>query len=141
MKRPLLLRIAATFSLITAVGHTFGTFMPIPPEQAQMLATVATMKATLVPMPIGSARSYMQILDGNNLCTSLLLLLCASLLFCIAGAAKERVADRVVLLTSLALAGVALISFVYFFPIPGVFTGLAAALGLVARAGKPFPAS
>ncbi len=55
MSRPLLLRIAAALSLITAVGHTIGTFMPVPPEQAQMHATIATMKATLVPMPVGSA--------------------------------------------------------------------------------------
>jgi hypothetical protein len=135
-----LLRIAATFSLITAAGHIFGTFMPVPPEQTQMHATIAIMKATLVPMPVGAARSYMQILDGNNLCTSLLLLLCGALLFAIAGAVKAQVVDRVVLLTAAALAGVSLLSFVYFFPVPGVFTALAALLALVAL-GKASPAS
>jgi hypothetical protein len=132
MKRSLLLRIAATLSLITAAGHTVGTFMPIPPEQTQMHATVATMKATMVPMPVGSAKSCMQILDGNNLCTSLLLVLCAALLFSIATAPREPT-DRVVLLTALALGGISALSFVYFFPVPGVFTGVAAILALVAR--------
>jgi hypothetical protein len=129
-----LLRIAATLSLVTAAAHTVGTFMPIPPEQTQMHATVATMKATMIPMPVGSERSYMQILDGNNICTSLFLLLCAALLFTIAKADKAKAVDQVVLLTALALLGISAISFVYFFPVPGAFTGIAAVLAFVARA-------
>lgn len=134
MNRPLLLRIAAGLSLLTCVGHTIGTFMPVPAEQTQMHATIATMKATLIPMPVGAARSYMEILDGNNISTSLFLLLCAALLFGVAGAAKERVVDRVIGLCALALAGISLISFRFFFPVPAVFTGLAAGLSLLARA-------
>lgn len=130
MNRALLLRIAAALSLITAIGHTAGTFMPVPPEQTQMHATIATMKATMVPMPVGSPKSYMQILDGNNLCTSLLLLLCAGLLVAVANTGSEKATRRVVLLTALSLAGISVISFVYFFPVPGVFTGLAAILAL-----------
>ena len=41
--------------------------------------------------------------------------------------------DRVVLFTGVALLGVSAISFVYFFPVPGVFTGLAALLALWTR--------
>ena len=140
MTRPVLLRIAAVLSLITCVGHTIGTFMPVPAEQAEMHATIATMKATMVPMPVGAARSYMEILDGNNLCTSLLLALCAALLLAVARAAKERVVDRVIAFTALALAGISLLSFRYFFPVPGVFTGLAAVLALLARARDASPA-
>jgi hypothetical protein len=132
MSRSSLLRIAATLSLVTAAGHTIGTFMPVPPEQTQMHATIATMKATMIPMPVGSERSYMQILDGNNICTSLFLLLCGALLFAVAKAEKQRVVDRVVLLTAFALFGISAISFVYFFPIPGAFTGIAALLCLSA---------
>jgi hypothetical protein len=132
MKRRLLLRIAASLSLLTFVGHTIGTFMPVPPEQTQMHATIATMKATMVPMPIGAARSYMQILDGNNICTSLFLLLCAALLFAVASAEKGKVVDRVITVTAVALVGISVISFIYFFPAPGVFTGLAAVLALSA---------
>jgi len=133
MNRSLLLRIAATFSLITAVGHTVGTFMPVPPEQTQMHTTIAIMKATMIPMPVGSPRSYMQVLDGNNICTSLFLLLCTGLLFTLAKAERERSTDQVLLLTAIALGGISLISFVYFFPVPGVCTGLAAILTLFAR--------
>jgi hypothetical protein len=133
LSRPLFLRIAAALSFLTATGHTIGTFMPVPPEQTRMHATIATMKATLIPMPVGSAKSYMDVLDGNNLCTSLFLLLCGALLLSVATAAKERAVDRVVLLTALALAGVSGISFVYFFPVPAVFTGTAAVLAFFAR--------
>jgi hypothetical protein len=106
--------------------------MPVPAEQAQMHATIATMKATWVPMPVGSARSYMEILDGNNICTSLFLLLCGAVLFAVSRAPREQVVNRVITLTAFALAGISAISFRYFFPVPGVFTGLAALLALVA---------
>jgi hypothetical protein len=101
-----------------------------------MHATIATMKATLVPMPVGSARSYMEILDGNNICTSLLLLFCAAVLFAVSRAAREQVVNRVVTLTALALGGVSALSFRYFFPVPGLFTGLGALLALLAL-GRP----
>jgi hypothetical protein len=128
-----LLRIAATLSFLTAVGHTIGTFMEVPPEQKQIHATIATMKATMIPMPVGSAKSYMEVLDGNNICTSLFLVFCGALLLSVAKASKETVVDRTILITALALAGVSVISFVYFFPVPGVFTGVAGALAILAR--------
>lgn len=133
MSRSLLLRIAAVLSFLTAVGHTIGTFMPVPAEQERMHATIAIMKTTMIPMPMGSAKSYMQVLDGNNLCTTVLVLLCAAVLTWLATAPKERVADGVILLNALALAGVSVISFLYFFPAPAVFTGVAATLALFAR--------
>lgn len=137
MTRSALLRIAAVLSLITCLGHTVGTFMPVPAEQVQMHATIATMRATLVPMPVGSARSYMEILDGNNMCTSLLLLLCAAMLFTVSRAAKDPLVNRVIALIAFALAGVSGLSFRYFFPVPGVFTGVAALLAFLALGRQP----
>jgi hypothetical protein len=140
VSRSALLRTAAVLSLITCIGHTIGTFMPVPPEQAQMHATIATMKATLVPMPVGSPRSYMELLDGNNICTSVLLLLCAAVLFSLSRAAKEQVTNRIITLTALSLAAISALSFRYFFPVPGVFTALAAALAFVALSRPSLPA-
>ena len=133
MSRALLIRIAATLSLITCLGHTVGTFMAVPPEQTAMHATIATMKATMVPMPVGAARSYMQILDGNNICTALFHFLCAVLLFAIAGLPSAPATNRVLVITALALAGFAVISAIFFFPIPTVFTAVAAVLSIIAR--------
>jgi uncharacterized membrane protein len=131
MSRALLLRIAAALCLVTCLGHTIGTFKAIPQEQTSMRDTVVVMQQTMVPMPIGSARSYMQILDGNNLCTSLFLLFCGLLLLVLASAARSPVSDRVTLLTALALAGFAMISAFYFFPVPVIFTGVAAVLCII----------
>ena len=58
LTRSLLLRIAAALSLTTAVGHTIGTFMPVPKEQVQVHATIVTMKSTLVPIPVGTAQLH-----------------------------------------------------------------------------------
>ena len=133
MSRTLLIRAAATLSLVTCVSHIVGTFMAVPPEQVAMDATIATMKATLVPMPVGAARSYTQILDDNNLCTSLFLLVCAALLFSIASLPSAPATNRVTLVAALGLAGFAIDSAMYFFPIPTAFTGIASLLGIIAR--------
>ena len=133
MSRTLLIRIAATLAVITCLGHTVGTFMTVPPEQTAMHATIATMKATMVPMPVGAARSYMQILDGNNICTALFLLLCAVLLFAISGLPSAPATDRILVITAVALAVFAVVSAIYFFPVPTVFTGIAALLSIIAR--------
>ena len=133
MSGTLLIRIAATLALVTGLSHTVGTFMTVPPEQVAMHATIATMKATMVPMPVGAARSYMQILDGNNLCTSLFLLVCASILFSIASLPSAPATNRVILIVALGLAGFAIISAMYFFPIPTALTGIASVLAIIAR--------
>ncbi len=133
MSRTLLIRIAATLSLITCLGHTVGTFMAVPPEQTAMHAAIATMKATMVPMPVGAARSYMQILDGNNICTAVFLLLCAALLFSIASLPSAKATNRILVLAAGALAAFAVVSALYFFPVPTAFTGVAAVLSVIAR--------
>ena len=142
MSRAHLVRIAATLCLVTGAGHVVGTFMAVPPGQTDMHAAIATMKATRVPMPVGTPRTYMQILDGNNLCTAVLLLLAAALLFAIAGPPDAPATDRVLVVTSVALAAFSVISSFYFFPVPAVFTGVAAVLCLVARSrSRPSPRS
>lgn len=133
MSRTLLIRTAATLALITCLSHIVGTFMTVPPEQMAMHTTIATMKATMVPMPVGAARSYMQILDGNNLCTSLFLMVCAVLLFSIASLPSAAATNRVILILALGLAGFAIVSAMYFFPIPTALTGIASVLAIIAR--------
>ncbi len=132
MSSRLLLRIAAVLAFITCLGHTIGTFMEVPAEQTAMHETIAQMKRTLVPMPVGPARSYMQILDGNNLCTSLLLALCGALLFIVSSAPTSQATSQITLLTALALGCFSLLSSLYFFPVPTAFTGLASLLSFVA---------
>jgi hypothetical protein len=139
MNRPLLARIAATLVLITCLGHTIGTFMEVPPEQAAMHKAIAVMKSTMVPMPVGSPRSYMQILDGNNLCTSLLLLLCGTQLLAVAGLPSSAATNRLIFTIAVALAGIAAISALYFFPVPAAFTALASMLSFIASTRRHPP--
>jgi hypothetical protein len=132
MKRSLLLKLAAALVFLNCAGHLIGTFMPVPTEQVAVRAAIAIMKATQVPMPVGGSRSYMQILDGNNLCTSLLLLLCAVQLYFASSGPKSEQANQSVLIVALGLLCFALISAVYFFPVPAIFAGVAAGLSFFA---------
>jgi hypothetical protein len=123
MSRQTLLRLGAFFILFTFAGHTVGTFMEIPPEQVEVAATHAVMERTQVPMPMGSPKSYAAIFHGNSLAVSLYLL--------VTGLAYLLGPDRRSLtLHALGMGGLAALSAVYFFPVPAVCTGLAAALGL-----------
>ena len=132
MCRKLTLRIAAALVLITCLGHTVGTFMEVPFEQKAMRETIEIMKSTMVPMPVGQARSYMQILDGNNICTSLFLFVSGVLLLTVSAAPSSQVVNRVIFIVSLGLVGMAIISGIYFFPVPMILSGLAAILAWVA---------
>jgi hypothetical protein len=140
MSRSLLLRLAASLSLFTAVGHTAGIFMPIPPEQTDLFALWKAMQVTMVPLPMGSPRSVVALLDGANFCTTVLLALCAALLFAVASAKKEPLVDRVIVLTGGALLACSVLSAIYFFPLPIICTGLGGVLALVAAIRSPTPA-
>jgi hypothetical protein len=141
MSRLLLLRIAASLSLFTAFGHTAGIFMPVPPEHTEVLALLDAMKRTMVTLPMGTLRSAEALLDGANFCASVVLALCAAVLFAVATAKNEPVIDRVILLNGVALLSLSVISAIYFFPAPTICTGLAGVLAIwaatrAAGAGK-----
>lgn len=132
MSRKALLYTAASLAMLTCIVHLIGTYMPIPPEQTEVARVVATMNATLVPMPVGSAKTYLQILNGNNLGTALLLLVCSAQLVGAATSGPSAAASRAIAITAAGLVGFAVISFTHFFPIPALFTGVAAALSIAA---------
>ena len=129
--RRILLRIAAFLVLFTCAGHTYGTFVPIPSDQTEMIKTLEQMKATMIPMPMGSSKSYSQILDGNNLSVAVYLLVTGLILLALSRN-RPAVDNTVLLITSGGLGLVAGLSAVYFFPLPAICTGAAAVLGFVA---------
>ncbi len=130
MSRTILLRIAAFLVLFTCAGHTMGSFMPIPPEQTKMLETVAAMKDTMIPMPMGSPKTYWQVFHGNNVGMSLFLLVSGALFILLSRDGKADAGSQAVL--SLGMIGLGIISALYFFPLPAICTGVAGALGLLA---------
>lgn len=132
MNRSRLIYLGAAFAAFTCLIHLIGTFMPVPPEQTAVIAAVETMRDTLVPMPVGSARSYMQILNGNNYGTALLLLICAVQLIAIAKLPNSDATNRTLLIATFGLAGFTIISATHFFPIPALLTGIATLLCIAA---------
>lgn len=133
MHRLLLLRLAAVLVLLTGFAHLAGTLMEIPADQSAVRSTAAVMRATPVPMPVGPARNYFDILQGNNFATCILLFLVGTQVWTLARHAAEPAAQRALWLAAGALAAFAAVSALYFFPIPAVFTAAAALLIVVAR--------
>jgi hypothetical protein len=130
-RRKVTLRIAAGLVLFTCLGHTAGTLMEVPAEQVAMRETIAVMQKTMVPMPMGAPRSYMQILDGNNLCVCLFLLVIGVQMWMLSSHEAGAMGRRLVKLNSLGLAICLVLAAVYFFPLPAACLGLAALLGLL----------
>lgn len=131
-KSSLLLRIAGGLALFVCLGHTAGTFMPIPSSQVEVAKTASVMKTTLVPMPIGKAQSYADIFLGNNISVSLFLLVTGLGFFLLSG--KDGIAGagrRLIVLLSLGMVGLSAISALYFFPLPAACAGVAGILGLI----------
>ena len=130
MNKKILLRIAAGLILFTCMGHTFGTFMPVPQEEVELVNTVNAMKSALVPMPIGKKQSYFDIFFGTNISLSIYLLVTGLSFLLFASADNTNTTIRkMLLLQSLGLIGIAIISGLYFFPIPAICTGVAGILG------------
>lgn len=131
LKPTLLLRIAAVLTLLTAAGHTFGTFAPVPPEQTAVQNAVNVMQSTLVPMPVGKSQTFGDIFFGNNILVSVFLLVAGLILLMTAKTPAQGRHRGIITVVALGLAAVAIISGRYFFPLPAIFTGLAAIFSLV----------
>ncbi len=131
----LFLRVAGALTLFTCLGHTAGTFMPIPAAQVEVTRAVAVMKATLVPMPVGKAQTYADIFLGNNIGMSLFLFILGIGFFMLSGkGGLEGVGRKLLILNSVGVLGISVLSALFFFPVPAACTGIAALLGL--RAAK-----
>ena len=132
MNKKLLLRIGAGLVLFTCIGHTFGTFMPIPKEEVEVMNTTNIMKETLVSMPIGKGKSYFDIFLGNNICVIVYLFVTGLSFISFSSSDNTDTSNRrMLLLHSLGLIAVAIVSGLYFFPLPAFCTGAAGVLGLV----------
>jgi len=138
MNRKKLLFTAAFFALFTFVGHSFGTLLPHEPETESLRQAYATMESTMVQMPVGSPRSLAQMAYGGNAFISLYLLICGILFILLAK--PERYVRSVVLLNSVSLVGAAILSIVFYFPVPAICTALSAICGFIAARQSIKPA-
>ncbi len=130
MNNKILLRVAFGLIIFTFIGHTIGTFMPIPAEQSGVAKTAESMKTTFVPMPIGIPKSYFEIFLGTNLAVSLFLLISGICFWVSSSEGGQEGKGRIFLaVNSFGMLALSMISFLYFFPLPAVCTGIAAILG------------
>jgi hypothetical protein len=127
----LFLRVAGALTLFTCLGHTAGTFMPVPAAQVEVAKAVAVMKTTLVPMPVGKPQTYADIFLGNNIGMSLFLFILGVGFFILSGkGALDGVGRKLLILNSLGVLGISVLSALFFFPVPAACTGIAALLAL-----------
>ena len=142
MKTSTLLKIAAVLMLLYFAGHTAGGPWT-PGEAAADVAVVDAMKSKHFPV-IGMSRSYWDFYFGFGLIISVMQLFQAVLLWQLATLAKTEAARLrpIIAVFCLSLVVNAILSSVYFFPIPLVTASLIAiclALAFVSAKRKVAP--
>lgn len=126
----IILKIAASFMFLTFLGHTAGALKPVADTQGDMYTTYMLMKTTLVPMPIGAAKSYSDLMMGGSLCLSVFLFFVGTLFFSLSKQKNLIQQKNILVMNSLSALCIAILSTIYFFPVPALFTGMAGLLGL-----------
>jgi hypothetical protein len=132
MTRKTLLRIAASLTLFTFVGHTIGVILPPPQDQVEMNNVYNLMKQTIVLLPMGSQKSIATMMIGANICLSILLFLSGLFYLMLASEDDSALIRRQLWLLNISSLAVAITSFFCFFPVPALCTGLAGLLGIFA---------
>ena len=127
MNRKNLLYAAAFLTLLTCLGHSIGTLVPREPQSEALRLAQTMMETTMVPFPVGTERPLAHVVYGGNVIISLYLLV-AGLLFFLS-AKPERFVKSIVTLNCWGLVACAIFSSVFFFPLPAIWTGIAAGLG------------
>jgi hypothetical protein len=127
-----LLRIAAGLCLMTFAGHTIGMISPVPPDQVNVQSVYSLMKETVVMMPMGGTKTIATLMVGANACLSVLLFLAAAFYFLFGKQNRSKIDQNQLLILNLAMIAVSVISWLCFFPMPALCTGIAGILGIVA---------
>lgn len=134
MTQKKLLYIAAAFTLLTFVGHSLGTLLPQKPETEALAQAYEVMNNTVLTMPFGPPRSLALMAYGGNVFISLYLLVSGFLFILIAK--HENTPKSFILLNSSGVAVCAALSLIYFFPLPAIFTAIAAMAGFMTALQK-----
>jgi hypothetical protein len=134
MKRNRLLQLSAFFALITFAGHTIGALSDHSKGSAAIEATYKMMQETYIQFPFGISRNIVTLMSGANFCLSVYLLVAGLILLALSfNSSENRKTDNLVLIINATGLGVtAVISGFFFFVMPAVCLGLAAAISLAA---------
>jgi len=131
MNAVLWLRVASIVSLLFAAGHTLGGRQDWSPiGQTEVLASMRTVRFDVY----GVSRSYLDFYRGFGYSLSVFLLLQALVLWQLVPIVKTSPATVRPILASFAVASAAggIITWIYIFPIPAVFSAVLTAVLAVA---------
>ena len=124
------LHLASFFTLFPFVGHTTWLFLPIPRKQLDRLAVFSLMHRPVVMMPMNILRSYADILNGTNIVLSIYLLMTGLYLLALKNVPLQQ-SKSLIFITAAGLAAVAIVSAIYFFPLPAACLALASAFTML----------
>jgi hypothetical protein len=131
MNAVLWLRVASIGSLLFAVGHTMGGMQDWSPiGQSEVLASMRTVRFDVY----GVSRSYLDFYRGFGYSLSVFVLLQAIVLWQLGPIARTSPAMVRPILASFAVASAAggIITWIYIFPIPAMFSAVLTAFLIVA---------
>jgi hypothetical protein len=123
-----LLRVAAGFTALFGIGHSFGATHP--KTDGALGAVVLAMQSVSFDLP-GSTRTYWDFYEGYGYTVIVVAFFFAALLWLLSLQPMAQV-RQIAFLTAAAQLGIAVLAFKYFFWAPGVFNGIAAACTAVA---------
>ena len=87
-------------------------------------------------LPMGAPKTIAQLMVGANACLSVFLFVAAAFYFLFAGEKLSPMSRRQLAVLNLGLFVTGIISWICFFPMPAICTGLAGVLGFVAAKSK-----
>lgn len=133
-KYKLLLFMSAFFTLFTFLGHTMGALHLLAPKEPEVAQLFQVMGQTMMPMLVGSPKSYAEVFHGANFGLSIYLLITGISLILFARA--KQTPGSLIILTSVGLFLMMILCFRFFFPLPTICLGLSAILALMANGKK-----
>jgi len=132
MSSKLLLRVAATMMFLHTIGHSIGalTWKNAPnPAVGQVIRGMEDNHFDFM----GKSASLASFFEGYGLTMILVLISITLILWFVSGEAKTPFTTRLLGVLAVFLFAMAIVEFVYFFPLPGVLSSIAGICTLVAR--------
>jgi hypothetical protein len=124
MKPTLLLRIAATCMSLHTVGHSFGALTWKDAPNATIGQVIQSMQTNHFEF-MGRSATIANFYEGYGITMIFVLLLVSVLLWLLANATANPLTSKLVPLLGVFLILLAIIEYIYFFPLPAAFSLLA----------------
>jgi hypothetical protein len=131
MSGKLLLRIAATMMFLHTIGHSIGAFTWKNPPNMAVGLVIKGMESIHFDF-MGRSVTLGSFFDGYGFIMMMVLIATGLILWFISGEAKSPLVTRLLTVLTVFLLGMAVIEFIYFFPLPAVLSSIAGICTLIA---------